>query len=190
MLSGRIDPKVEFPERRTFEISNLRNYVVQHRVELVMAALTILRGHYVAGRPDMGLEVFGRFEQWNSEIRGALVWAGLGDPCKTRERIVSNDPDRDQVLAVMSAWQARFGDKPTTVREVIKAANANEALRFALLDVAADRKEKDSINAQMLGIWLSSHADRVVGDFRLIREAGKASGGGQLWSVRKLEGEI
>jgi putative DNA primase/helicase len=185
VISGRVDPGVEFPEKRTFEISNLRDYVLEHRAELVTAALTILKGYFVAGLPSLGLDAFGRFERWNSEIRAALVWAGLGDPCRTRDRIVSNDPERDQCLAVFSSWHAQFGDRVTTVREGIQAAHSNEALRFALLDVAADRQNTGTVNAQRLGIWLASHVDRIVGPFRLIKEPRLAPTGSQVWSVKK-----
>ena len=91
-LVVRIDPKVEKPEEREFEISDLHKYIRDHRTALIQAALTILRAHHVAERPSMGLRPYGRFEQWNAEIRAALVFAGLADPCKSAHALPTTTP--------------------------------------------------------------------------------------------------
>jgi hypothetical protein len=86
-LGCRIDPQCEFPEQRTFEI-DLDEYIPKHRAELIQAALIIVRAYFVAGRPyPAGLQRNGKFPQWDREIRAAVVWAGMADPCGTRPRI-------------------------------------------------------------------------------------------------------
>jgi hypothetical protein len=184
VIASRLDPEMERPEERKFRIPNLRIYVAKHRGELVSAALTILKGHYLAGRPQNGLALFGRFEQWSLEIRAALVWAGFGDPCKTRERIVSDDPERDTTVALLNAWHARIAGESITARSVITAADADETLRFALLDVAADSRDEKIISAQRLGKWCQLHVDRMAGGYCLRKVAAAPSSTGR-WLVEK-----
>ncbi len=45
------------------------------RPRLVRAALTLLRAWVVAGRPDMGLPLWGSFEEWSRVVPAALVFA-------------------------------------------------------------------------------------------------------------------
>jgi ABC-type multidrug transport system fused ATPase/permease subunit len=41
-------------------------------------AFSLLRAHAIAGRPFSG--TYGGYEEWNTVVRGALVWAGAPDP--------------------------------------------------------------------------------------------------------------
>ena len=93
-IVSRIDAKVERPEDRNFAVSDLRSHVLAKRPRLMCAALTILRAYIAAGSPKQAIQKFGRFEQWSDWPRSALIWLGCADPCKTRERITLNDPDR------------------------------------------------------------------------------------------------
>src|SRR5690606_23832657 len=83
VLMCRMDARVEDPGARRFD-RDLRTWVPEHRAELVVAALTVLRAFVVAGRPGLDkLTPFGRFEEWSDLVRGALVWLGEPDPCET-----------------------------------------------------------------------------------------------------------
>lgn len=102
----RLDAKVERPEERAFDI-DLKKWVPEHRGELVAAGLTILRAFVVAGRPGLDtFKTFGRFEDWSNLVRGALIWLGEGDPCKTRESIIASDSDRDALGRLLDALQS------------------------------------------------------------------------------------
>lgn len=99
----RMDAKVERPEERAFDI-DLKKWVPEHRGELVAAGLTILRAFVVAGRPGLDtFKAFGRFEDWSNLVRGALIWLGEADPCKTRESIIATDSDRDALGRLLDA---------------------------------------------------------------------------------------
>ncbi len=165
-LLCRIDAKVEHPEKRDFEISDLAAHLSAHRKQLAIAALTILRAYHVAGRPRQNLPRWGGFDQWSREIREPLVWLGVADPCRTRERIIVNNPERDSALSILSTWHDLSQDRAVTVAEVIRdGANLKELL----LTVAADRTEPAKINPRRLGVWLRSIEDRIFGDFQLSR---------------------
>jgi hypothetical protein len=99
----RLDARVERPEERAFDI-DLKKWVPEHRGELVAAGLTVLRAFVVAGRPGLDtFKSFGRFEDWSNLVRGALIWLGQADPCKTRESIIASDTDRDALGRLLDA---------------------------------------------------------------------------------------
>jgi hypothetical protein len=153
----RLDAKVERPEERAFDI-DLKKWVPEHRGELVAAGLTVLRAFVVAGRPGLDtFKTFGRFEDWSNLVRGALIWLGEGDPCKTRESIIANDSDRDALGRLLDALHA--------TGEVLPAAgivNADsDALRAA---VDALGYEGD---AKGLGRFLQVKHGQIIDGVRL-----------------------
>jgi hypothetical protein len=168
-LVSRIDPQMERPEERRFTIADLPSHLREHRKRLVAAALTILRAYHVAGRPRQSVRPWGGFDQWSREIREALLWLGLADPCTTREQIISSDPERELAAEVLRTWHAAFGDKAVLVREAMAAAGdgTHEELRQAFLAIAAARHDSQQIDARRLGAWLASKKDRVTDGLRL-----------------------
>jgi hypothetical protein len=201
VIGGRIEPDVERPEERTFAISDLREHVREHRIQLVNAAMTILQGYFLAGRPAQKLPEC-RFSQWSKEIRSAIVWAGLPDPCKTRENITASDPERESTLAVFSTW---FEAAPEAVRlsrlveisssthtvkvdEEVKVELIYSDLKAALLDVAADLdlKEQKQISTYRLAAWCRNRTGRIAGVFKLIKGS-NARAGFATWQVVRAQ---
>ena len=91
----RVETPDERPEMKTgFKYPDLRAQVRAARGRLLSAALTILRGWVVAGRPSHGLTPWGSFEGWSGVVREAVVFAGLPDPGETRLALQSA-ADRD-----------------------------------------------------------------------------------------------
>ncbi|MBM3978693.1 MAG: hypothetical protein FJ304_00120 [Planctomycetes bacterium] len=81
----RMESPDERPEMKTgFKYPDLRAHVRANRGALLSAALTILRGWVVAGKPTHGLTPWGSFEGWSAVVREVLVFAGLPDPGETR----------------------------------------------------------------------------------------------------------
>jgi hypothetical protein len=171
VLVCRIDAEDEHPEKRTFAISDLRGHILDHRPELVRAALTILRAHYVAGRPSTDLEPT-RFPQWDHEIRAAIVWLGYEDPAKTRVRIDQNDPERESIGRVLACWNANptLKNRLFPVSKVIKEAKEDPNdpdFRDALIEIAEDREAPGKISPLRLGNWCRSHQGQIVSGLRL-----------------------
>ncbi|MBX9581988.1 MAG: hypothetical protein K2X87_16915 [Gemmataceae bacterium] len=97
----RVESADERPEPKAdFKYPDLRAHLRSRRGPLLSAALTVLRGWVVAGRPRHGLPAWGSFEGWSAVIRKAVVFAGLSDPGDTRLALPTA-ADRD--AAVMSA---------------------------------------------------------------------------------------
>ena len=82
----KLMPKVERPEEREFAW-DARAEARATRPELIAAVLTIIRAYVVAGYPETGGKIFGRFEEWQTLVQFPLLWLGVPDPCKTRELV-------------------------------------------------------------------------------------------------------
>jgi hypothetical protein len=202
-LVGRLDPKCERPELREFEYDPIAD-AKEHRAELVVAVLTVLRAYHVAGRPRRPKPPLQSFVSWSDTVRGALVWLGQGDPVNTMARLRETDPALASLKTVLTVWRDDFAENPTTLSDAVAAANATIAmpepggvghvrsythpsLREALLVVGG---RGGVIDTRVLGQWFAKHQDRVVnlGDaknqyFAAFEKSGVLHGL-QQWRVR------
>ena len=174
-----LDPRCERPEERRFDV-NLHKFIPEHRGQLVVAGLTVLRAFHVAGRPDMKLPVFGRFEEWADWIRSALVWLGLPDPCETRRRLEDSDPVRQELRFLLEALRERFGTKRFSVADVL--ADAEPTLRAAVGSVQNAAGSKRS--AAQIGMFFHRIQRRMEGGLRLVRRGSR--GGSAVWGVEHV----
>jgi hypothetical protein len=165
--------------------------VLEHRKELVVAALTILRAHAMAGRPrDEAIQNWGGFDAWIDQICAAVVWAGLPNPCLSRASVATSDPDRDLTVTVLAAWHRTF-DEPITLAGLVKQCNAEPGLlsdpvaefRAALLAVAANDKDATAVDGKRLGYWCRTFADRWIGGYRLVRAKENDSKKANTWRI-------
>ncbi len=114
-----LDARVEDPKARTFDREPVA-YALEHRAELAVAGLTVLRAHAVAGFPGAKGLSPSRFPEWDRMVRGALVWVGEPDPQETRHRLVSVDPVRETHRALMRVWRECIGlRRPVTAQHLI-----------------------------------------------------------------------
>jgi putative DNA primase/helicase len=183
-LLCRIDPTMERPEERTFKIEGLKEFLTENRTRLISAALTILRAYHVAGRPRQQVKPWGGFDNWSASIREPLVWLGLADPCKTRETVLTDDPEREESLAALHAVHVEFGDDEFTTKRIMRHCNTSVTLRTAMEAVAAGRHKE--IDSRSLGWWLRRNHDRILGGLRL--ETPRQVSGVAIWRVVGLPG--
>jgi hypothetical protein len=167
-LQIRIDPGVEKPAERSFKGAPLE-LVQRDRARYVSLALTVIKAYLVAGKPGLAdLKPLSNYDDWTRMVRGPLVWLGLPDPAACIFTGLAEDPDRESLGRLLTAWHAVFADAPTSVRELMAAAElaGNVALLDALNEVAADRS---GISRKRLGRWISRHEARVVGQLKIER---------------------
>ena len=165
-LSIVINPCVEDPHRRTFSIPDLRGYVLRRHPDLLVAALTILRGFFAAGCPSHGKAPLGKFEAWDRLIRAAVIWCtGLAgpalDPLETAARLQEESPDRGALAALLAAISRLLpGGAPATAKELVQLAISDDPLREAIVAIGGAKKgEPDS---RALGNRLRTLKGRVV----------------------------
>ncbi len=191
VLTCHQDANMENPEDRTgFRYPDLKSHVRQRHPHMVHAALTILRAFHVAGRPQHGKPRLGGFEAWDSLIRSACVWAGIGDPDGARERTrIEGDSDKNALRGALMAWENAFGDAPTTMAAACaKAAGDAKApgdpeLASALCEILSGSRTQ--LNTRTLGYALRRYKGRIAAG-RYFDE-GTRYEGIRRWLVRCVE---
>jgi hypothetical protein len=171
----RIEPDVEHPDQRTFKVDLMR-YVAEHRGELIVAGLTVLRGWKCASQEDRR-KVLGNlspvrdaFSEWSERVRGAIVWCGEPDPMLSREAAIGDDPAR---AALGRLFDAMWGchrlqaSQWFLLGEVIKCAETDPSLREALDAIRKPDAKSETID---LGFYFKRNKGRVVGRLRIERE--------------------
>lgn len=187
-LRSTIDAGIERPELREFK-GNIRADVRDNRGKYVCAALTIIRGYQVAGRPDL-LPPLGSFEQWSEQVRSALYWAGLEDPCMTMAKAGADDPVKASLAAVLTQWDRALQRQETTVTDLMKLVEERDLasnLRYPDFKVALDTvaATRHGLDARKLGQWLSGVKGRVVNGLKLLKSDTLGHGGVAKWYVHR-----
>jgi hypothetical protein len=179
----------ESPERRDgFRYPDIASHVLCHRARYVLAALTILRAYVLAGRPEVTLRPMGSYEAWSRLVRAALVWAGEPDPAETQDALREGaDVEREEWRALLGAWYAVFGDKPTRASDVVAVINDPDepdakSLEAAVLQVCNAQMSRGV--GKVLGYRLRAQKGRVLGGFAL-EAVGEDRTGATLWRVRR-----
>lgn len=172
----RLDCGEERPEDRTdFRHADLRAWVRQHRADLVVAALTVLRAWFVAGRPGGGLRPWGSFESWSAIVPPAIVFAGGVDPMLARPEAAGAMTTEGGALSALVEGWARLApaggltakaalDVLYTVERLRGSAapDGHDDLREAIEALVATVPGKPPTSAR-LGYALRRFRRRVVG---------------------------
>lgn len=187
----RFESDRERPEERAdFRHPNLLDWVTANRGRLAVAAITILRAWFVAGRPDMRLTPWGSFEAWSEIVRNALVWVGMPDPATTRRELESiADPEVTALRLLLEGWEELANEMGIDVGGGRKGITVASAFKLLESQVYSDRFEtlRQAIsefapkNARSFGNKLSHLRSRVVGGKRLFRTDTPREGA--CWSV-------
>jgi hypothetical protein len=171
----RLDVLEERPElRRDFKHPNLIQWIDENRPRLLVAALTILRAYCRAGRPKAGTNSFVSFEGWSDLVRGAVVWLGLADPCKTQLKLAEvADTTADGLRQLFHAWQlfdpASDGIVLSTLASTLYSGSqeigadeeACAAMRSAIENLVTSARSK-APTAKQIGNKLKHYRRRVV----------------------------
>lgn len=184
-ITINLNPQVEIPAARTFKRPNLIAEVLQERERYVSAAITIIRAWIVAERPRAKCKSFAGFGDWSELCRQPLLWLGYADPAASIFEAIKEDPDREQLGRLLTAWQAIFGNVPKMVREAVNKSilpgNDYIELKEILHDIADERGE---INRHRLGRWIKRHEGQIVDGLRFLRSSGNTSA--ERWQVESV----
>lgn len=188
ILVTRIDSQSETPFAREFAFDPAQ-VVKVNRLQLVAAALTIIRAHIAAGSPRVAAGRTASFELWDDLVRQPICWlAGLieahnvshpsdtlptlADPMRSANSSFENDPETSKHRALLEAWHAVFGDRPARVASAITDSFTHEQLREAIDEIAG---QNGRVNPRILGRWVERLAGRRIGG-RYFHRAGIRSG--------------
>lgn len=167
-------------KRREFEIKNLPAYVAEHRVELLMALLTILRGCQQSGY--VGPTPLPSFERWSELVRNAVLWLGMEDPVDTQDQ--ETDDGGGGFAEVFRLLAKTYGENPFGARDVASLAGLDSELATALSDAGCP----ECTDKTKVGYWLRDHRDRVGGDWKLIAARRDGATGSNRYYLRRIRG--
>jgi hypothetical protein len=118
-LRAHFDAGMERPERRVFEISDLKSHVRINRPKFLSALYTVLVAYRRAGKPGGREVLLGSFEAWSEEVAGAIRWLGLPDPTRSQEVLFEIDPEMQNFAVLLTAWHAYYGSREMKAGDVI-----------------------------------------------------------------------
>jgi hypothetical protein len=181
-ITIHLDPGCEVPAARSFTRPDLVRDVLRQRGRYVSASLTIVRAWIGAGRPKTECKSLAGFGDWSDLCRQPLLWLGLADPTDSVFKAMAEDPDRETLGRILTAWQDVFGKTAAMVRDAVNRSSTfgdeHVELREVLRDIADERGE---INRRKLGWWIRRHAGRIVDGRRFVRGSGNRSA--ETWQV-------
>jgi hypothetical protein len=183
-ITINLNPEVEIPAARTFKRPNLISEVLQKREYYVSAAITIVRAWITANKQKVKCKSLAGFEGWSDLCRQPLLMHGCADPAASVFEAIKEDPDRDQLRRLLTAWQEMFGNAPTRVRDAVNKSeeqNGYPELKEILHDIADERGE---VNRHRLGRWIKRHEGQIVDRLRFMRCEGNTSA--ERWRVESV----
>jgi hypothetical protein len=187
----RIDANMETPFGRSFDVDPL-SYCRSHRLEMMVAALTLIRFCLSSSdfKPAPGRVA--SFEDWDKFVRQTVIHVGrtlapnqFGDVMRLLEHNQSEDPNRDGLLDLLLALQASFGARAFTASEVFSACNRASAslestdtkLNEAVLAVSPNPK----LSTSGIGRLLRYRRARICDGLSL--QIGSDNKNGRTWRV-------
>ena len=171
-----LDPRCESPASRVYKSDPVET-VRAERGRFVSHALTLIRAFICAGSPPQDYRPLGSYGMWSRLVRGPLIWLGLPDPAESVFVSMADDPDRELLVRLLTAWRRAFGMNRVAVREIVNRATElptrDEELKEVLHEIADERGD---INRRRLGRWISRHEGVVCNGLRIERDSIRANG--------------
>jgi hypothetical protein len=199
VLQSTLEPREENPEERDatrYQHHPLLAWVSAERARLVVAALTLLRAHALAGRPQEKCRTWGSFESWAAIVPPAIVWAGGADPMLTRPVLdTTADAGKQAAAELLRCWaaldpQGRGMTAADVIRDLYPGDRRewNESplhveARSAVEGVCRTRGGRPP-DATALGYALRKLKRRTIGERRLDQDP--RTGDGRRWLVQSV----
>lgn len=198
----RLESRLANPEDRTdLKERDLYGWVREHRGELVVAALTLLRSYFLHHTAPIDLPPWGSYEGWSSVIRACLVWHGYEDPHRAQQEFSRTlDPTAAGLEMLIDGWRElcqankepglTVGDALELMHEDLeyKARTAGYRLRYQTLVTAlaemAPTHGRGLPDVKAVGLVMRTYKGRVANGFRIV-QLGKTKTG-QLWAVEQV----
>ena len=161
----KLDANAERPELRSgFKIKNLLRWGLEHRVDLLYAALVLCRAWVVAGQPK-GQAVLGSFEIWAEVIGGILDVCGLPGFLENKNELTTRDDHALGWSALVAEWWRLHQTSLVSIDNLHEIIVRNAELEVAFsgtLGQGLDRSQK-----RKLGEELRRVEGRVFGSWRV-----------------------
>lgn len=118
----RLDARMADPFLRAgFALAPVE-WMLSHRAEILRAALILVRGWVLAGRPPDPTLTWGSFEAWSKVVGGIVSYAGLGGLSKAIQDSRGRDTETLEFETLVSRWKESYGGAPVTAGQLLALA--------------------------------------------------------------------
>jgi 5S rRNA maturation endonuclease (ribonuclease M5) len=140
----RMDAGCSDPFRRTgFKHERLKEYLLDHRRELLIALLTLARAWFAAGQPKSSVPPVGSFERWTEVVSGILQYAGVDGFLANSEKLFEqSDIERSDWETFLEAIEDTFQGAAFTIAEFWERLNEKGYEEIIRQSVLTDRAEE------------------------------------------------
>jgi hypothetical protein len=182
----RLDANTEHLRERVFRITNPRRYIMEHRAQLLVDALTIIKA-YITVRIDEQMPVtLPSFEDWSRLARDPLIWLGMADPVITQ---LNETDDESQPLGpIFEKLFANFGDRTFTAGDMARVVGSLSDENNALSDALMQMGCAEPNNPIKVGYWLRASKDKIGSGLKLMHDGHSMRG--VRWRLQRTNGDL
>lgn len=184
----RLDANTENLRERVFRITNPRRYIMEHRPQLLVDALTIIKAYIavsVEGKGEMPVSL-PSFERWSQLAREPLIWLGMDDPVVTQ--LHETDDESQNVGPIYERLIANFGVRSFTAGDMARIVGSLSDESNELSDALMQMGCSDPNNPIKVGYWLRAAKDKIGSGFKLVHDGhGKI---GVRWRLQRTNGDL
>lgn len=179
----QIDPEGLHPMDRKFKIDPVETYILQHRVELLSAALTILIAFFNAGCPvPKGLVALASFERWSELVRNLILWLDMDDVKESISQGYEQDDESmeiEHLLARLAAIPQLHTDGLSSAM-LLPLIEADKSLKEAMQPFINERHHQGINHPRVVTTILQQVAKIKIRNRKLLRV-------GPVWVIREGE---
>ena len=141
----RLNPRCSKPSERTgWKHNRLKDWVREHRGNLLSALLTLARAWFLAGKPEAQVRTMGSFEDWAETIGGILQYSGISGFLENRDEMFSQaDAEAMQWEGFLLTLNQIFYSEP------FLAADVTKKLAEKTFDESQHRAEPSKLATQL-----------------------------------------
>lgn len=170
--------------------------VLDERLDLVVAVLTIVRAWVTAGKPIADTTTAsGSYAEWDALVRYPLLWVAslaggdvaVGDPNDSIKGMAAEAPENDTLDRLLAAVLEIKGEEPWSVGDLVAEVTvydkSDEGARLALREVLVDISNvRGEIDKRRIGTMLYESVGRRRDTGRIVK-AGHDRRNVALWRV-------
>jgi hypothetical protein len=166
----RLDANTENLRERVFRIANPRRYVMEHRAQMLIDALTIIRA-FLMTADDAGKTFpvpLPSFESWSRFARDPLIWLGMADPVVTQ--INETDDETKNVGPLFEKLAANFGGRSFTAGDMARVVGSLSDENNEMSDALMQMGCAEPSNPIKVGYWLRAAKDKIGSGWKLVHD--------------------
>lgn len=172
VLTCRLDANCENPTIRSFDF-NPHAYIVQNRLSIVTAAITLIRGYLQTVNHELlgGIKEdrLASFEDWDTLVRQVVAWVAQSnpnyvDPKKSIDESVIQDPENELLSELLGEIVKVRGEEWFEAKDLYADIEFSNTLSDAFFEILPTKQA----SSKSIGRALSYRRGRIANGRRII----------------------